>query len=205
MPSAQRVGKKLLGYEKLEAVIRFLYALIPASIPSMMLAQAPGILPAWELQKKLDVLVAQSKRLTPLMDEIKVPDWIAQGAPTAYADQLRSARNEAGYLAQTSSELSQEPEKMTKTLETYFRLQALESLLDSLSQGVRQYQNPALADLIQGVISENNNHRGWLRGHLVDLVATKEVELGIMTKEAQRCQSEILRRPRPAPPKRKSP
>ncbi len=115
-----------------------------------------------------------------------------------------SLKAELGYLTAKLGELEKDPERMTPTLETYFRLQAVESLLNSMSEGVRRYQNPALADLVLGVISESENNRSRLRSYLVELVSTKEHELRIMDGEAQRCRGMILKQP-PARPAAKPP
>ena len=67
-------------------------------------------------------------------------------------------------------------------------------MLDSLSEGVRRYQNPALAELIQGTISENLVHRARLRNYLSELVATKQDELRIANEEAQSCRVATMSR-----------
>ncbi|MCC6586414.1 MAG: hypothetical protein IT168_06825 [Bryobacterales bacterium] len=168
--------------------------------PVLTFAQA-GLTPAWEMQQGLDALIAQTKRLVPIMEEVKAKDWIAQGASDTYAQQQQTIRNEIKYLIQTTTALKSKPDRMKDTLETYLRLQSLEALLESLSKGVRRYQNPALADLIEGLIAENDVNRGHLRTYLVELVTNKETELGIMNEEAQRCRGMLIRQA-PAPPPR---
>lgn len=165
--------------------------------PVALYAQA-GLTPAWEVKKNLETLAAQTKRLSPLIEEIKTADWLANGAPPAYSDQAKTVKAEVGYLVRMTGELAKEPDKMTLALETYVRMETLDSMLMSLSEGVRQYQNPALADLIQGILGENDGQRQKLRGYLVELISTKEIELRIMNEEAQRCRATILRPQRPA-------
>ncbi len=176
-----------------------LLALVPLAIS----AQPPaGLTPAWEFQKTLDALVAQAKRLTPMIEEIRVKEWQAKGAPSSYSEQHTAVRNQLQYLLQTAQSLKAHPDQMASALETFLRLQSLESLLDSLSQGVRRYQNPALADLLQGVIAENDNNRQLFRSYLVELVSNKEAELKIMNEEAQRCRGALIRQtaaPQPRP------
>jgi hypothetical protein len=149
---------------------------------------SPGVTPAWELKKQLDGLVAQTRRLTPLLDQVKPQDWGADG----YREQHKSAQAEVEYLARSAAALAAEPEKMTLALETFLRLEGLERMLDSLSEGVRRYQNPALAELIQGSISENLVHRSRLRNYLSELVATKQDELRIANDEAQSCRATAI-------------
>ena len=76
--------------------------------------------------------------------------------------------------------------------------------LTSLIEGVRKYQNPALADLLRGVMSENNASRQQLRQYLVDLAAIKEQEFKVMDQEAQRCREVISGQPTATPAKKKT-
>ncbi len=151
---------------------------------------SPGVTPGWELKKQLDGLVAQTRRLTPLLEQVKPQDWGADG----YREQHKSAQAEVEYLARSAAALALEPEKMTLALEAFLRLEGLERMLDSLSEGVRRYQNPALAELIQGTISENLVHRARLRNYLTELVATKQDELRIANEEAQSCRTAAMSR-----------
>lgn len=179
--------------------MRHLLALL---FPLLLQAQA-GLTPAWEIQKTLDALIAQTRRLEPMLSEVKVDEWVAKGAPESYRDQYKAVRDQVNYLVQTTNQLKQNPDRMTDTVETYLRLQSLETLLDSLSQGVRRYQNPALAELLQGMIVENDANRQGLRVYMVELISNKELELKIMHEEAQRCRGSLIRQPtapRPKPP-----
>lgn len=161
----------------------FFLAVIP------LLAQAPpGVTPAWELKKQLDGLVSQVRRLEPLMGQIKAQDWGAEG----YREQQKGAQDQLEYLARSATALARDPEKMTLALDAFLRLETLERMLDSLSEGVRRYQNPALADLIQSALSENSTHRSRLQSYLIELVATKQDELRAANEEAQSCRSAAM-------------
>ncbi|MBM3796296.1 MAG: hypothetical protein FJW31_20040 [Acidobacteria bacterium] len=151
-------------------------------------ALAPGVTPGWELRKQLDALVAQTSRLAPILDQVKPQDWGIEG----YRQQHQETKSQVEYLARSAGALAKEPEKMTLALEAYLRLEALEQQLESLSQGTRRYQNPALADLIQAAISDNSVHRSRLRNYLVELVATKQEELRASSDEAQNCRAAAL-------------
>ena len=97
--------------------------------------------------------------------------------------------------------LRKQPEKLTLALETLFRLQAVESQVNSLVDGVRRYQNPAVGDLLVSVVSANSANRDQLRQYVTDLAQTKEQEFQIVDQEAQRCRGTLMRQPpaRPAP------
>jgi len=166
---------------------------------------AAGIPPEWETRKLLDSLVANSKKLGPLVDEINPSDWKEKGAPDAYQAQWQSVRGALGGLQSTASQLAKEPARLSFALDTLFRLDGLNVYLGSLASGVRRYQNPALADLLMGVADENAANRESLKQYALDLAASKEGEMKVMETEAQRCLSIIVKQPPPAKPRPAAP
>ncbi len=140
-------------------------------------------------------LKSGSERYQPILEEVKPQEWMAKGAPEAYVKQLKALRDEIGYLQQTADELSKKPDRTTKALEAYLRLQSVNSMMDSIVEGVRRYQNPAVADLLEGIMNENGDIAQQLRDYLVELVASKENECRIANEEAQRCRATLINRP----------
>lgn len=176
-----------------------------AMLPLALFGQTAGLTTEWEIRSTLKDLVAQTERLVPMLDQVHPQDWIAKGAPEAYLQQWKSIKAESGYVIQTTQSLAATPAKTTLVLQVYLRMQAMESLLESLAEGVRRYQNPALADLFQAMASENNSGRARLRDYLVELVAAKEEELRIMDQEAQRCRTILIKQPLPKPERKTNP
>src|SRR5580658_1383276 len=167
-------------------------------------AQQAGVPMDWDVQKLVQAIAAQSGRFLPLVDQIHPKDWLASGASATYVQQWDEAHSQAQSVKLSSDNLVREPERLTAALDTYFRLQSLEVVLTSLIEGVRKYQNPALADLLRSVVSENNASRQQLRQYLVDLAAIKEQEFKVMDEEAQRCRESISKLPPDTQPKKKS-
>lgn len=178
--------------------------LFTALLPVCALAQQAGVPTEWDVQKMVDGIASQSARFQPLVTAIDPKAWIARGAPEAYVQQWESAKAQAETLKLSSSNLVREPARLTAALDTYFRLQNLEVSLTSLIDGVRKYQNPALADLLRSVLSENSASRQQLRQYLVDLAAIKEQEFKVMEEEAQRCRQAVTRPSSAAPVGKKS-
>lgn len=173
---------------------------IPVWAPSVFAQSAgTGLPPEWEVRKEITALVQQARTLQPILREVKPEEWAKNGAPETYKTQLKSISSELEYVVRTADELSQEPERLTLALETYFRMQAMKSMLDSLEEGIRKYQNPALADLLQSAMSGNAIHSEKLRQYIVQLATVKEQEYKVMSEEAQRCRQMLTRQP---PPKR---
>jgi hypothetical protein len=167
-------------------------------------ASSGGVESEWDLKKMLDALSAGARRLKPLIEQANPQNWSdAQGAQS-YAPQWKAAQNEIQYLTLSADKLVKEPESLTVALEAYFRLQALDSSVSSLIEGIRKYQNPAVADLLQGSLVENLNNRERLKSYLTELAQTKEQEFKIMNKEAQRCRGIMSKQPPPSGAKPRS-
>lgn len=166
-------------------------------IPALAFAQ--GVSAPWDISQTAKDLSAQAARLTPLLDQLTPEEWQAKGAPATYATQWRNTRDEVGYLIGAADNLGKQPEKLTVALETYFRMQAVESQLASLIDGVRRYQNAAVGDLIVSVLAANSSNRDQLRQYITDLAQNREQEFLIADKEAQRCRGVLMRQPAPRP------
>jgi hypothetical protein len=167
-------------------------------------ASGQSVTAEWDISKTISALSDQAKRLKPILDQLTPQEWVAKGAPQTYVTQWKGAEDELGYLVGSAQALEKQPERLTAALDTYFRLQSLEQRLNSLVDGVRTYQNPAVGDLLVGVLAENSSNRDKLRQYITDLADTKEKEFQIVDKEAQRCRGQISRQPArtPAPAKK---
>ncbi len=136
------------------------------------------------------------KRLKPVLDQIKPEVWVKSGAPSGYVDQGKRIGAEVDYLLITTQALARQPDRLTTALETLFRMQSLDAMLRSYGAGVRKYQNPAVADLLQSLVSDTAADRDKLRQYVTDLAADKEQQFKIMDEEAQRCRASTLVPPR---------
>ncbi len=171
-------------------------------------AQTPGVATPWDTTPMIAALSAQSARLKPILDQLTPKEWVAKGAPEAYISQWQGAEDELGFLSDSAKALEKQPERLPLALDTYFRLQSLEIRLHSLVEGVRNYQNPAVGELLMGVAAENSANRDKLRQYITDLAVTKEQEFEIADKEAQRCRGMLTKQTPAKPastPKKKTP
>ena len=157
---------------------------------------------AIDLRPILDNISAQSKRLIPILEQIDPNVWItARGAPDQYVHQWRSSQDQLKAILTDTANLSKEPEKLSAALQTYFRVQAVQTMLQSLVEGIRRYQNSALADLLAGVAAEGSSDRERFQQYIVNLATEREEMFGIMDHEAQRCRSALSNQGVPAPPR----
>ncbi len=168
---------------------------------SVLLAQKPnsGVSPEWDIRQDMSALAGQIRQLQPMVNQIKPETWISQGAPSAYVKQMASLQDGMQYLLGSCEKLAKEPERLTAALDTYFRIQYVETLLDSLRVGVRRYQSPDLAEILNGLMTASSNNKEKLRAHILDLASVREQEMSVMDQEAQRCRGVLSRIP-PDPP-----
>ena len=166
----------------------------PTGAPS---AAEAGVASEWDARKLIDALSAQVQHLKPVVDQVQPADWQSKGASETYVAQWNTAQTQLKYLISSSEAFSRQPERLPLGLDIYFRMQAIDSTLSSLTEGVRKYQNPALASIMQSVIAENSTNRDRLRQYLQDLATQKEQEFQVADREAQRCRAALLGQPQP--------
>jgi len=156
-----------------------------------------GVDSEWDIRKLLDALSQQAEHLKPIIDQVQPDDWQSKGASVTYVAQWNTVQAQLKYLLASTDAFARQPERLPLGLDAYFRMQAVESALGSLTEGVRKYQNPALASLMQSVVAENSSNRDRLRQYLQDLATQKEQEFQVADHEAQRCRAALLQQPAP--------
>ena len=154
-------------------------------------AQSKGVEAPWDVRKMLDGLQAQTGRLKPLLGQMQPEQWVKVGAPYAYVQQKATAANEADYFLTSAKRLAADPDKLSLAMDTYFRMEALDGELTTLIAGVRKYDNPATADVMQAVVDEGSRNVAQFRQYLTDLASQREQEYQVMDHEAQRCRAAL--------------
>jgi hypothetical protein len=167
-----------------------LCAQTPAAPP-----QQAGFETSWEIAPVLQEISAHAGRLLPELDKIDVQAWVRKGASNTYAAQLESSKQQAKAIAAEAKVLAGNPEKLSASLRLLFRIQGLDTMLDSLEDGIRKYQSPAEAQALTGLAAENGANRDRLQGYIVNLAAEREQDLRVMDREAQRCRDMLIQGP----------
>lgn len=163
------------------------------SIPVLLLAGAAkaqssfSVTAAWDTAENIATFADHANRLKPLLDRLTPQEWVSKGAPDVYVGQLQNAQQELAYLTDAAMLFQRQPETLSVALDTYFRFESLEWRMESIIDGVRRYENPAIGDLIQAELQSNANNRDGLRQYITDLAKQKEQEFTVMDREAQRC------------------
>jgi hypothetical protein len=154
---------------------------------------AQGVSEEWDVRTMLQNLKSRAQRLKPVLDQIQPETWVAAGGSGEYVAQWKTAETELGYLLQLTDSLAKQPDRLPLALDTYFRIDSMNLMLGSLIEGIRKYQNPAVAELVQGIMNENGGDRDRLREYVRDLATEKEQEFKIADQEAQRCRGALMR------------
>src|SRR5262249_38588790 len=158
-------------------------------------AQQPKSTPQFsddQLRSLFQQIGARAARLQPMVEGINAAEWVSKGAPDAYAAQQKSMLEQLTAVQADMSVLTQHPDQITDTMKALFRVQAVHRLLGTLLIGVRRYQNPSVADLIDSVAAEDQSDLDRVEQHLIELSTQREQELQVMDSEAQRCRGILL-------------
>jgi hypothetical protein len=161
--------------------------------------QAAGLEPDWDIGVILQEMSAHAGRLLPVLDQIDVKAWLQKGASETYAAQLQSSKDQAKAFADGARDLARNPERLSASLELFFRIQGLETMLGSLEDGTRKYQDPALAQTLASLAAENGANRGRFQQYIVNLAAEREQQFQVMDREAQRCRGILTVQPAASP------
>ena len=138
----------------------------------------------------------RSEHLTPLLDGVHAADWAAKGAPEVYVAQWNSLSEQNRAIQSDMAGIAQRPDAMQNVMSALFRVHRFDSDLDRLLEGIRRYQNPALADLIESVAAGDQNGVEKLQQYVLDLANEKERRLDVEDQEAQRCRAQLANQPR---------
>ena len=176
-------------------------ALAWLSCPIFVVAQdQAGLQPDWDIGAIVAEMSAHATRLLPTFDKVNARAWVAKGASETYLAQLQSSKDQARAIARDAEALRRNPEKLSKCLELYFRIDGMEQMIHSLVEGIRKYQDPALATELASQSAENGANRNRFQAYIVSLASQQEQECAVMDQEAQRCRSVVATQPPPKPP-----
>lgn len=141
----------------------------------------------------------RAARLEPMLDQLHPNDWVSKGAPETYVAQWNSLKQQFSSVQSDLADLTQHPDRLTDSMKALFRIQAANVALGSLMGGVRRYQNPALAELIESVAAESGRDIDSFEQHLVEMADAREQQFTLVDKEAQRCRATLSRQPASPP------
>jgi hypothetical protein len=153
---------------------------------------AGGLEPAWDVAVVLQEIERNASNLLPALEQVDARGWVARGASDTYLAQLESSKEQARALADGAKALARNPEKLEASLELFFRITGLETMFNSLQEGIRKYQGAQMAQSLAGVYAEGGANRERFRRYIINLAAQREQQFEVMDREAQRCRATLL-------------
>jgi hypothetical protein len=162
-----------------------LFAQTPANQPSA--APGAGLETPWDIAPVLLAISAHSTKLLTALDGLEPNVWLEKGASPTYAEQLQSCKDQVKAVADTSKALAKSPEHLAESLELLIRMHGVDTILASVQEAIRKYQDPARAQDLSVIVAEGGANRDRFQQYLVSLAADREHALQVMDKEAQRC------------------
>ena len=154
--------------------------------------ERPGLEADWDIGAVLQGISEHATGMLPMLDRVNAKAWLTRGASETYLVQLQSSKDQAGALADGAKTLARHPEQLSALLELYFRIQGLDTMLNSLAEGLRKYQTPAEAQSLMAFAALSGPNRDRLQKYLVNLAAERERDLQVMDREAQRCRAALI-------------
>jgi hypothetical protein len=154
-----------------------------------------GIEPSWNMAVVLEEIANDTAHLLPALDQVNADAWVSKGASDTYVAQLQSSKDQARAIAAEAKGLARNPEKLSAGLQLFFRFQGLESMLLSLEDAARRYQNAQLAQTLASTFAEGGANRDRFRNYIVTLAAEREKQFEVMDQEAQRCRAILMAPP----------
>ena len=155
--------------------------------------QTAGVAPAWDTGTLFSRLQQDSAKLEPLLKQVKPNEW--KSAPGAYGKALEQLVEQNRAAATRAQSLAKTPDKLADSIELMRALHGVDTLLATLVEGVRQYQNPALAELISGVAAEGSPAREAFAARVLDIASEREQQYQLVDHEAQRCREMLSKSP----------
>lgn len=168
------------------------FAVLYAVLMSGAKAQQP---PDPQVLAAFHGIAQHASRLLPMLEQVRAQEWVSLGAPETYVQQVERARQQIQAIGTEMDLLTQHPEAMQDCIKALFRVQTFHGALDSLLGGLRRYQNPALADLVQSVAAEDQGDIERLQAYILQLADEKEQEFQVVEHEAQRCRADLSKNP----------
>jgi len=173
--------------------MRLLWALV--LLPAAW-SQSEGLTPRWEIEAAAVELAENVETIQKILEQVRPKEWIQDGAPDVYLSQYDEVLKDVDYLGRSANALERFPARLSVVVDTFLWLDRSHSMVGSLGEGVRKYQNSAIADLLDSARSRNDGVMDKLKDYMRQLAVHTEAEWNVANDEAQRCRAELMSKPK---------
>jgi hypothetical protein len=154
-----------------------------------------GTMPTWEVAAIAENLEAQTEQAEQILTGVKPEEWPQAGA-AAYAAQRETLLVELAHLRNSARAMASAPERLPLVVDTFLWIDRTNSMMASMTDGVRRYQNAAVADLLESARGQYSGAGEKLKEYMRQLAVSVDAQMQIAHEEAQRCRTELVTRPR---------
>jgi hypothetical protein len=145
-----------------------------------------------QIQSIFSGISKHTARIEPMIQQLHPTEWVEKGAPQTYVAQWNSTIEQLNAIQTEMAALAQRPDQLVELMKALFRVQASQKVVASLMEGLRRYQNPALAELIESVAAEDQSSLDTFERYLVELANDRQQQYDVVEHEAQRCRSTLV-------------
>ena len=178
------------GMRSLAVVL--LVAMFAALLPAQ---EDAGTMPPWEVASIAEQLETQVGQVEQILSGIKPEEWQASGA-AAYSAQRETLMLELSHLRNSARAMARAPERLPLVVDTFLWIDRTDSMMASMTDGVRRYQNGAVADLLESARGQYSGAGEKLKEYMQQLAVSVDAQMQIAHEEAQRCRTELVTKPR---------
>jgi hypothetical protein len=178
--------------------MRLLIATLLFGMTTPLAAQDEGLMHQWEVVEMTKQLVEHTDTIKTILGQVRPKEWIQVGAPDAYVSQFEALRAELTNVNLSAEALGRKPETLSLAVHTFLWLDRVNSMLDSMADGVRRYQNPSVAELLIAGRNRNQGAELGLKDYMRQLADQWQTRMEIANDEAQRCRETLVKKPRAA-------
>ena len=170
--------------------------LLTATFAALLPAQQDrGTMPIWEVAAIAENLETQVGQAEQVLSGIKPAEWPQAGA-AAYSAQREALLVELGHLRNSARAMALAPERLPLVVDTFLWIDRTNSMMVSMTDGVRRYQNGAVADLLESARGQYSGAGEKLKEYMQQLAVSVDAQMQIAHEEAQRCRTELVTKPR---------
>jgi Asp-tRNA(Asn)/Glu-tRNA(Gln) amidotransferase B subunit len=145
-----------------------------------------------QIQSIFTGISKHTARIEPMIQQLHPAEWVEKGAPATYVAQWNSTIEQLNAIQTEMSALAQRPDQLIELMKALFRVQASQKVVASLMEGLRRYQNPALAELIESVAAEDQSSLDNFERYIVELANDRQQQFDVFEHEAERCRSTLF-------------
>lgn len=156
--------------------------------------QDEGLLPSWEVAAIAQDLGEQVEQVNRTLAGVQPATWAQAGS--AYAGQRETLVTELGYLKNSAAAMARRPESLPVVVDTFLWIDRTNSMLVSITDGARRYQDATVADLLESSRGQFSGSAEKLKEYMRQLAVSVDGQMAIAHEEAQRCRTDLMTQPR---------